>query len=91
MFLKLEEWLKLNIEQLELIKKEIDQLLDGIYDTQERLVIAKTKLEEGVVINGKALDDGKIKKDLQQLEYIIQNLVNIRKHCNEKITISEKK
>jgi len=77
--------------QLELVKKEIDELLDGIYDTKDKLTIAKTKFEEGVVINGKALDDGKIEKDLYKLDQVIQNLLNVREHCNQKISSNEKK
>ena len=81
----------LNLEQLESVKKEIDELLTSVYDTIDKLTLAKGQIETGVIINGKTLDDGKIAEDLKELESMVQNLTTVREHCNEKISLLQSK
>ena len=78
-------------ENLELVKIKIDRLLTYIHDMQDNLKRSKTKIEEGIIINGKPVDNGKINQDLQKLETVAKKLNTIRNHCNQQIELEEKK
>lgn len=72
-------------ETLEYRKRQIDIILDEMYETRDRLKKIKSIAQEGIIIGGKYLGQDKIEQDLYQLELIIENLLYVRNHCNQKL------
>jgi len=79
----------MNQTNLELMKRDMNSLLKYIYDTDNKLSIVKAKIEEGGVINWKTLDDCKIEKVLYKPGFVIGILINIFKHCNQRLYLIE--
>ena len=76
-------------ENLQSIKREIAVVLEYIYETKRGLLNADSKLQEGVIVNGKSIGSEKISEYISQLDNVFASLCKIKTHCEQKLQIIE--
>lgn len=76
-------------ENLQSIKREIAVVLEYIYETKRGLLNADSKLQEGVIVNGKSIGSEKISEYISELDSIFASLCKIKTSCEKKLQIIE--
>ena len=79
----------MNKMNLQLMKNDISEILEHIHETKRRLTNANSKMEEGVIVNGKSVGNGKISEYIAKLDSVSESLNRISSHCDQKIQIIE--
>lgn len=73
------------IEQYSAVRNNAKSAISSISELRGELSSLKETFEDGIVINGKAFDDGVITECLAQLQNISDNYSTISNYCAKKI------